>query len=131
MSYAALKTDLVEDYLVRLDTMGMHLSVEGRVPLLDPRLARWASNLHRRWMDLLALSRFGMVQDAIGDSSIRRPSAQTQEQKVNGYEQKTLLRRAVTRILPDYITVRPKQGFCPPVASWATRLMERKVGRAP
>jgi asparagine synthase (glutamine-hydrolysing) len=42
MSYAALKTDLVEDYLVRLDTMGMRHSVEGRVPLLDPLLARWA-----------------------------------------------------------------------------------------
>ena len=35
MSYVALKTDLVEDYLVRLDTMGMRHSVEGRVPLLD------------------------------------------------------------------------------------------------
>jgi asparagine synthase (glutamine-hydrolysing) len=45
MSYAALKTDLTEDYLVRLDTMGMRHSVEGRVPLLDPVLAKWATGV--------------------------------------------------------------------------------------
>jgi asparagine synthase (glutamine-hydrolysing) len=48
MSYAALKTDLVEDYLVRLDTMGMGESVEGRVPLLDPVLTRWSFGLTQR-----------------------------------------------------------------------------------
>jgi asparagine synthase (glutamine-hydrolysing) len=48
MSYAALKTDLVEDYLVRLDTMGMRESVEGRVPLLDPVLAHWSFGLSQR-----------------------------------------------------------------------------------
>ncbi|CAN5668636.1 asparagine synthase (glutamine-hydrolyzing) [soil metagenome] len=42
MSYAALKTSLVEDFLARLDKMGMRYSVEGRVPLLDPVLARWS-----------------------------------------------------------------------------------------
>jgi asparagine synthase (glutamine-hydrolysing) len=42
MSYAATKTHLVEDFLARLDKMGMRESVEGRVPLLDPRLARFA-----------------------------------------------------------------------------------------
>ena len=42
MSYLALKNHLVEDYLVRLDTMAMAHSVEGRVPLLDPMLVRWA-----------------------------------------------------------------------------------------
>ena len=42
MAYAALKLSLVEDYLQRLDKMAMRHSVEGRVPLLDPRLARWA-----------------------------------------------------------------------------------------
>jgi asparagine synthase (glutamine-hydrolysing) len=42
MSYAALKTSLVEDFLARLDKMGMRHSVEGRVPLLDPVLARWS-----------------------------------------------------------------------------------------
>ncbi|MGH2755472.1 MAG: asparagine synthase (glutamine-hydrolyzing), partial [Actinomycetota bacterium] len=45
MSYVALKTDLVEDYLARLDKMGMIRSVEGRVPLLDPALARFAFGL--------------------------------------------------------------------------------------
>ncbi len=42
MSYLTLKNNLVEDYLVRLDRMGMAHSVEGRVPLLDPTLVRWA-----------------------------------------------------------------------------------------
>lgn len=92
MSYLALKSDLVEDYLVRLDTMGMQHSVEGRVPLLDPVLARWS---------------FGL----------------TQQQKVNGYEQKSLFRRAVRPVLPEYVVNRPKQGFCPPVAAWATSLV--------
>jgi asparagine synthase (glutamine-hydrolysing) len=42
MSYVTLRTKLVEDYLHRLDKMGMRHSVEGRVPLLDPRIVRWA-----------------------------------------------------------------------------------------
>ncbi len=42
MSYVSLKTKLVEDYLQRLDKMGMRHGVEGRVPLLDARLARFA-----------------------------------------------------------------------------------------
>jgi asparagine synthase (glutamine-hydrolysing) len=92
MSYLALKSDLVEDYLVRLDTMGMKHSVEGRVPLLDPVLARWS---------------FGL----------------SQSEKVDGYEQKALFRRAVRPLLPEYIVNRPKQGFCPPVAAWATSLL--------
>ena len=92
MSYLALKSDLVEDYLVRLDTMGMQHSVEGRVPLLDPVLARWS---------------FGL----------------SQREKVNGYEQKALFRRAVRPLLPEYIVNRPKQGFCPPVTAWATSLL--------
>ncbi len=35
MSYAALKGSLLEDFLMRLDKMGMAASIEGRVPLLD------------------------------------------------------------------------------------------------
>ena len=96
MSYAALKTDLVEDYLARLDKMGMRESVEGRVPLLDPHLARWAFRL-------------------------------SQEQKVDGFQQKALFRRVVTPLLPDYVTRRPKQGFCPPVATWATQLIATRA----
>jgi asparagine synthase (glutamine-hydrolysing) len=45
MSYAALKTSLVEDFLARLDKMVMRHSVEGRVPLLDPILARWSFSI--------------------------------------------------------------------------------------
>jgi asparagine synthase (glutamine-hydrolysing) len=48
MSYVTLKTKLVEDFLQRLDKMGMRHSVEGRVPLLDPALARWVLALPQR-----------------------------------------------------------------------------------
>jgi asparagine synthase (glutamine-hydrolysing) len=96
MSYAALKTHLVEDYLARLDKLGMQESVEGRVPLLDPELARWA----------LALP---------------------QEAKVPGFRQKALFREAVEPLLPDYITTRPKQGFCPPVAAWSASLLADRL----
>jgi asparagine synthase (glutamine-hydrolysing) len=92
MSYAALKTSLVEDYLARLDKLAMRESVEGRVPLLDPVLTRWA---------------FGVPRSS----------------KVNGFEQKALFRRAVAGLLPDYILERPKQGFCPPVAGWASSIL--------
>lgn len=99
MSYVALKTDLVEDYLARLDKMGMTKSVEGRVPLLDPLLARWAFRL-------------------------------TQNEKLGRYEQKSLFRRAVTPLLPDYIAERPKQGFNPPVGDWATELIADHADRS-
>ena len=42
MSYLALRTSIVEDFLQRLDKMGMRHSVEGRVPFLDPDLVRFA-----------------------------------------------------------------------------------------
>ena len=42
MSYVSLKTKFVEDFLQRLDKMGMQHSVEGRVPLVDPRLVEWS-----------------------------------------------------------------------------------------
>jgi asparagine synthase (glutamine-hydrolysing) len=48
MSYVAIKTHLVEDYLARLDKMGMAASVEGRVPLLDPKLVEWSFGLSQR-----------------------------------------------------------------------------------
>jgi asparagine synthase (glutamine-hydrolysing) len=96
MSYAALKTHLVEDYLARLDKLGMHESVEGRVPLLDPDLARWAFSL-------------------------------PQEAKVPAFRQKALFRQAVQPLLPDYITQRPKQGFCPPVGNWSTSLLADRL----
>lgn len=41
MAFVSLKTKLVEDFLQRLDKMGMRHSVEGRVPFLDPDIARW------------------------------------------------------------------------------------------
>jgi asparagine synthase (glutamine-hydrolysing) len=94
MSYVALKTTLAEDFLQRLDKMGMRHSVEGRVPLLDAGLARWA---------------LGTPQDV----------------KVPAYRQKALLRDAVRPVLPGYVLDRPKQGFCPPIGSWAEELLTR------
>jgi asparagine synthase (glutamine-hydrolysing) len=99
MSYASLKTHLVDDYLARLDKLGMQESVEGRVPLLDPVLAQWAFTLP--W-----------------------------EVKVPGFRQKALFRRAVGHLLPDYITERPKQGFCPPVGAWSASLLADRMNGA-
>ncbi len=100
MSYLALKTDLVEDYLVRLDTMGMTHSVEGRVPLLDVDLAEFALGLPQ--------------QVKVGTN----------------YAQKALFRTAVSSALPSYVTARRKQGFCPPVADWASTLLRSRVPTA-
>ena len=93
MSYLALKNHVVEDYLVRLDVMGMATSVEGRVPLLDVDLVEFAFSLPRA-------AKIG-----------------------SNYEQKALFRRAAIDFVPDFILQRPKQGFCPPVASWAAALL--------
>lgn len=48
MSYVGLRHQLVEDFLARLDKMGMAQSVEGRVPLLDARLVKWAFGVSQR-----------------------------------------------------------------------------------
>jgi len=45
MSYVALKGNLLEDYLMRLDKMGMAASIEGRVPLLDHEFIRWSQSI--------------------------------------------------------------------------------------
>jgi asparagine synthase (glutamine-hydrolysing) len=47
MSYVSLKGYLVDDFLTRLDRMGMSHSVEGRVPLLDPKLVQWGLSLRQ------------------------------------------------------------------------------------
>src|SRR4051812_8667855 len=48
MSYVSLRTKFVEDFLQRLDKMGMQHSVEGRVPLVDPRLVHFAFRTDQR-----------------------------------------------------------------------------------
>jgi asparagine synthase (glutamine-hydrolysing) len=45
MSFVALKTKIVDDFLARLDKMGMRHAVEGRVPLLDPVMTPWVLRL--------------------------------------------------------------------------------------
>lgn len=45
MSYAAIKGGLLEDFLMRLDKMGMAASIEGRVPLLDHEFIRWSQSI--------------------------------------------------------------------------------------
>ena len=51
-----------------------------------------------------------------------------QARKTPRFEQKALFRRAAMRVLPPYITERPKQGFCPPVVDWASSLLAERVG---
>jgi asparagine synthetase B (glutamine-hydrolysing) len=45
MSYVTLKGNLLEDFLMRLDKMGMAASIEGRVPLLDHEFIRWSQSI--------------------------------------------------------------------------------------
>lgn len=45
MSYLSLKSGLLEDYLMRVDKMGMAASVEGRIPLLDHEFVRLAMSI--------------------------------------------------------------------------------------
>jgi asparagine synthase (glutamine-hydrolysing) len=45
MTYAALKTELLEDYLMRLDKMGMAASIEGREPFLDHEFVELALSI--------------------------------------------------------------------------------------
>lgn len=45
MTYLSLKSGLLEDYLMRLDKMGMAASVEGRVPFLDHELVMLAMSV--------------------------------------------------------------------------------------
>jgi len=45
MTYLSLKSGLLEDYLMRLDKMGMAASVEGRAPLLDQEFLRLAMSI--------------------------------------------------------------------------------------
>lgn len=97
MSYLTLKRHLVEDYLLRLDVMGMAESVEGRVPLLDVDLVEFAFSVSRT-------AKIG-----------------------SNYEQKALFRRMAASLVPEFILQRPKQGFCPPVADWAAALFPNSV----
>lgn len=64
MSYVSLKTTLAEDFLQRLDKMGMRHSVEGRVPLLDAGLARWALATPQE-VKVPALRQKGLLRDAV------------------------------------------------------------------
>ena len=46
------------------------------------------------------------------------------------YQQKAVLRAAVQPLLPPYVLERPKQGFCPPVASWCEQLLFSRPSKA-
>lgn len=45
MCYLSLHDSLLEDYLMRLDKMGMAASIEGRTPFLDHRLVEYAMRI--------------------------------------------------------------------------------------
>jgi len=38
-----------------------------------------------------------------------------------------MFRQVAEPLLPDYITERPKQGFCPPVSDWASALISTRA----
>ena len=87
--YTDMKTYLPDDNLVKVDRASMAVSLEARVPFLDPDLARYALQLPQR-------AKMG-----------RR-----------GRRDKRILRRLLPRYLPPDLYERPKRGFSIPMGSW-------------
>jgi asparagine synthase (glutamine-hydrolysing) len=92
------------------DKLSMAHSLETRVPFLDNDLVDFACRIPPR-LKLRDLARAPHVdEDEIGKTIKYRslPSA----------DGKIVLREAMKRIMPDDVTVRAKQGFAAPDASW-------------
>ncbi len=88
MQYMNLKTYLPDDILVKVDRMSMASSLECRSPLLDYRVVEFASRMP-----------FASKIDATG-------------------KRKAILRRILSRYVPDALMDRPKKGFGVPWGEW-------------
>lgn len=94
VQYADLETFLADNILAYTDRTSMAVSLEVRVPLLDPRLVAW---------------------------SFRLPF----EEKLSGGASKRILRRAFADLIPPENLEAAKRGFCPPLATWMARTLDR------
>jgi asparagine synthase (glutamine-hydrolysing) len=106
--YFELKTFL-NGLLVVEDKISMAHSLETRVPFLDNDLVDFAGQIPVR-QKLLNPEQMRTNGDALGNKQL-------------GYELKTnmgkaVLRQAMSRLIPDEISNRTKQGFSAPDASW-------------
>jgi len=104
--YFELKT-FMHGLLVVEDKVSMAHSLETRVPFLDDDLVDFAVRIPASYK-LRNLERTIRVDE---NQPGKRFDAQTNEGKV-------ILRRAMSRFIPDDITGRSKQGFSAPDASW-------------
>ena len=107
--YFELRTFL-HGLLLMEDKVSMAHSLETRVPFLDNDLVDFALNLpvQHKLKDL------DKMTSAIRDDDINRRE-KFQVQSTHG---KVLLRQAMTRLIPESVTSRIKQGFSAPDASW-------------
>ncbi|MBU1694230.1 MAG: asparagine synthase (glutamine-hydrolyzing) [Verrucomicrobia bacterium] len=100
MQYISLKVNMVDDILVKVDRMSMANSLECRAPLLDYRVVEFASRL-------------------------------PYSAKITEWGQgKAVLRRLLSRYVPQELYQRPKSGFSVPWEVWCrgslgTELRER------
>lgn len=99
MIYQDMQLRLPELMLMRLDKMTMAFGVEGRVPLLDHRLAELALNLTNQLRDL----------------SVR--------------ETKWLLKAVAEKFLPRAVIYQQKKGFQAPVREWKDSVLRTYAKR--
>ena len=88
---ADIMTYLPSDILVKLDRAAMASSLETRIPFLDNRIAEIA------WM---------------------MPLCMKINNKKSKFKTKYILRKILSKYIPNKLLERPKQGFCMPTGQW-------------
>jgi asparagine synthase (glutamine-hydrolysing) len=107
--YFELKTFL-HGLLVIEDKLSMSHSLETRVPFLDNDLVEFALKVPAKYKLRSLEGTAGSVDENEAGKRIKYD--------LRTGEGKTVLRKAMARIIPDNITDRVKQGFVAPDASW-------------